>query len=76
MKNKYMMMGLFLAASEASNYHAYNVEKRRNPVKENKPSKPIIPKGANVFIIEGVEILAINEKNAIRKFKKLRNEQQ
>lgn len=34
------------------------------------PKKRIIPKGCQVFVIEGVEIVAINEKSAIRKYKK------
>ena len=35
------------------------------------PMKPQIPKG-KLFIIEGKKIYALNEKNAIRKFKALK----
>lgn len=39
---------------------------------EPNPILPPKPKG-NLFIIEGVEIYALNEKNARRKFNKLVN---
>lgn len=34
------------------------------------PPKRIIPKGCQVYNINGVEIIAINEKSAIKKYKK------
>lgn len=42
-----------------------------NPKDIDVTPKSVIQKGMKRFIIEGVEIYAINEKNAIKKFKKL-----
>lgn len=36
-----------------------------------KPKRKIIPKGCKKYIIDGFEIIAINEKSAIRKFNKI-----
>jgi hypothetical protein len=36
---------------------------------EPSPVKKIIPKGCQVFTIEGMDIVAANYKNALRKFK-------
>ena len=36
-----------------------------------KPKKKLIPKGCKVYDIEGVEIVALNEKSAIKKYNKL-----
>lgn len=47
----------------------------RNPITPEdidvKPKKKPIPKGCKVFEIEGVSIVALNEKSAIKKFNKL-----
>jgi hypothetical protein len=37
------------------------------------PKKPVVQRGTHKFIIEGVEIYAINQKNAIKKLNKLKN---
>jgi hypothetical protein len=34
------------------------------------PKEPVIQKGMKRFVIEGVEVYAINEKNAIKKYNK------
>ena len=38
-----------------------------------RPKKKPIPKGCKVFEIEGVSIVALNEKSAVKKFNKLKN---
>jgi hypothetical protein len=42
------------------------------PAKEPKPKKDIKPNGLQKFNIDGIEVWAINEKNARRKAAKLR----
>ena len=46
----------------------------KNPIRPEDidvtPKKPVVQRGMKKFIIEGVEIYAINEKNAIKKFNK------
>ncbi len=39
-----------------------------------KPVKKIIPKGCSLFVIEGKEIIALNYKNALKKFNKQSHE--
>lgn len=47
----------------------------RNPITPEdidvKPKKKPIPKGCKVFEIEGVSIVALNEKSAMKKFNKI-----
>ena len=35
------------------------------------PPKKVVPEGCRVFNIEGYEIVALNEKSAMKKYKKL-----
>lgn len=54
----------------------YSDINKKNPLRPKDidvtPKKPIIQKGMKKFIIDGVEVYAINEKNAIKKLKKLK----
>lgn len=49
----------------------------RNPITPEdidvRPKRKPIPKGCKVFEIEGVSIVELNEKSAIKKFNKLNN---
>lgn len=51
--------------------HEANKNKHRSKIEERKPSttqnKRLIPKGAKLFVIDGREYVALNEKNATRK---------
>ena len=67
----YMAAVLSIMADSEFNNHAPN--KRKNKMPGNPATKKIIPKGCAVFTIEGVEIIATNEKNAIRKYKNITN---
>jgi hypothetical protein len=70
------MMGMMLAALESATYSGmgYKVDKVRP--KSKGPLKPVIPKGAKVYVIDGIEVIAINQKNAERKVAKIKLNQQ
>jgi hypothetical protein len=68
----YMLAVALIMADSEFNNHPPN--KRKNKMPGNPaPKKKIIPKGCAIFTIEGVEIIATNEKNALRKYKNITN---
>jgi hemolysin activation/secretion protein len=68
------MMGLYLMAammSDGQRKEEWQPQARPKPQpKKPQPKKQIIPKGLKCFDIDGIEVWAINEKNARRKLKK------
>ena len=67
MKEKLKIMGLMATMSAMIS--------PSSPVREFypediEPAKPVIPKGHKSFWVEGVEVYALNRKNAEKKFKK------
>ncbi|MFY8162438.1 MAG: hypothetical protein ACOVNU_13980 [Candidatus Kapaibacteriota bacterium] len=63
-----------LAMQTISMIDFHNIDSSKSSLKPEdidvKPKPKVIPKGCKVFIIEGKEIIAINEKSAKRKFLK------
>lgn len=55
-------------------YPGSSTSNEKNPLRPEDidvtPKEPVIQKGMRKFVIEGVEVFAINEKNAIKKFNK------
>lgn len=69
MRNNYLSLSLMsLALALESQVDGFSTPQKYEP----SPLKDIKPKG-KLFIIDGVEIYALNEKNARRKFNKFSN---
>jgi hypothetical protein len=68
---------LFAMASMFSTIYDYPSNDEKNPLRPqdiNVTIKRVIPKGCKVYVIEGVEIVAINEQSAQKKYKKLKKD--
>jgi len=65
---------IFALASMMGTIYDYPNSNEKNPLRPQDidvtPKKPIIQKGMKRFVINGIEIYAINHKNAIKKFEK------
>jgi len=73
-KEKFLkLMGLSALLLGDLGVHATGGNDRNEGLKGAPPKdpSPIIPKGHHKFLIEGVEVYALNQKNAEKKFKKL-----
>ena len=73
MRNIVGLLSMFALASSVSQ-NQFDLGERNNLRPEDidvKPKKKLIPKGCKVYDIEGVEIVALNEKSAIKKYNKL-----
>lgn len=67
------IMALAFSGRLDPHYFPYGSEK--NPLRPediNVNIKKIVPRGCKVYNINGVEIIALNEKSAIRKYNKLK----
>ena len=69
---KYSSLLALTALSLSNDFMMDNFDKVERVSYEPKPILPPKPKG-KLFVIDGVEIYALNEKNAIRKFNNLVN---
>lgn len=70
-KMKSMYMLAMMAAMFEGGMSPHGSTSIRRPAKEPKPKKDIKPNGLKLFNIDGIEVWAINEKNARRKADKL-----
>jgi hypothetical protein len=65
---------LFAMAAMMGTIYDYPGSNERNSIRPEDinvtPKEPVIQKGMKRFVIEGVEVYAINEKNAIKKYNK------
>jgi hypothetical protein len=68
-----MLGGVSMMANMLDSPYDPSSKRGTNPLRPEDikiENKRVIPKGCKVFTINGVEIVAINEKNAMRKYKK------
>jgi|LakMenEpi03Aug12_release.lakeMendotaPanAssembly.Ray.scaffolds.fasta_scaffold17891_22 hypothetical protein len=71
MKSMKSLLGLYMMSAMFGAEQVFAGEKpKHRPAPEPQP-KDIIPNGLKKFKIDGVEVWAINERNAKRKAKKL-----
>ena len=72
MYSKFLMMSLMLGGIGSNNHGTYSDEGLTEHEKYMKRIDIMKSKGMKQFFIEGTEIWARNEKNAIRKFNNLK----